>query len=189
MTRETCNTTLSWTCDALLYILVVAITLSDVSFGLRVYAMWSRYKAVLVICCCVATIGMPLAIISGGCNTSASSVVFAIFVVIIIAEAVTTVLAFYRAFSHFRYTSNALVQSIMRDGAFYFVTMFSMSVANVLVIFLVALRLSAFLFFYGLTYIASSNMLTWLLCKFTTFVNWRIRTVNQSYPAHMFTPR
>ncbi|KAF8839331.1 hypothetical protein BDN67DRAFT_1003738 [Paxillus ammoniavirescens] len=93
MTRETRNTTLSWTCVALLYILVV-------SFGLRVYAMWSRYKAVLLICCCVATMGMPLANISGCYKTGASSVVFAIFVVTMIAEAqstfLTTALAFYR---------------------------------------------------------------------------------------------
>ncbi|KIJ09717.1 hypothetical protein PAXINDRAFT_172408 [Paxillus involutus ATCC 200175] len=39
MTRETSSTTLLWTCEALLYILAVVITLSNVSFGLRAYAM------------------------------------------------------------------------------------------------------------------------------------------------------
>ncbi|KIK75179.1 hypothetical protein PAXRUDRAFT_835771 [Paxillus rubicundulus Ve08.2h10] len=150
-------------CEALLYILVVleavAITLSEVSFGLRAYAMWNRNKVVLIIYYCVGTAytaalvfilqsflpsvtygESPLPIISGCYKTGASPIVFALFVVIMVTEAVTTTLTLYRAFRHFRHTPNALVQNMTRDGVFYCVTMFCMSVANVLVIFLVPVQ-------------------------------------------------
>ncbi|KIK83523.1 hypothetical protein PAXRUDRAFT_832052 [Paxillus rubicundulus Ve08.2h10] len=136
------------TCAVLLYIIVVleafAIALSDVTFGLRAYAMWNRNKTVLVVYCCVAiahvaitafifqsffssvTFGEPpLPIISGCYRISANSVIFASFVVVIFTEAVTTALILYRAFRHFRHTPNALVQNMTRDGFFYCVTMFS----------------------------------------------------------------
>ncbi|KAF8839349.1 hypothetical protein BDN67DRAFT_780378 [Paxillus ammoniavirescens] len=145
------------TCKTLLYIIVVleavAIALSEVTFGLRAYAMWNRSKAVLAIYCCVAiayvaatafifqlffssvTFGKPpLPIISGCYRMGANSVIFASFVVVMVTEAVTTTLILYRAFRHFRHTPNALIQNMTRDGVFYCVTMFSMSLVNVLVI-------------------------------------------------------
>ncbi|KIJ12965.1 hypothetical protein PAXINDRAFT_14179 [Paxillus involutus ATCC 200175] len=151
------------TCDGLLYFLVflevVAITLSEVIFGLRAYAMWNRNRAVLVIYCCVATAYIaafafilqaflpsvtygeaPLAIIAGCYKTGGSTIVFASFVVIMLAEAVTVALTLYRAYHYFRHTPNALVQNMTRDGIFYCVSMFSMSVANVLLIFLVPVQ-------------------------------------------------
>ncbi|KAF8840239.1 hypothetical protein BDN67DRAFT_661133 [Paxillus ammoniavirescens] len=149
------------TCEALLYCVVVleivAITLSEVTFGLRAYAMWNRDRAVLVIYCCVAvhiaalvfilqsflpsfTFGEPRLGINFGCyKTGGSSVHFATFVVIMLVEAVTTALTLYRAFWHFRHTSNALIQNMVRDGVVYCMTMFSTSAANVLLIFLVPL--------------------------------------------------
>ncbi|KIJ07002.1 hypothetical protein PAXINDRAFT_19799 [Paxillus involutus ATCC 200175] len=151
------------TCEGLLYFLVflevVAITLSEVTFGLRAYAMWNQNRAVLVTYCCVATAYIaslvfilqsflpsvtygeaPLAIISGCYKTGGSSIVFASFVVIMLTEAVTTTLTLYRAYWHFRHTPNALIQNMTRDGVFYCVSMFLMSVANVLLIFLVPLQ-------------------------------------------------
>ncbi|KAF8835815.1 hypothetical protein BDN67DRAFT_974891 [Paxillus ammoniavirescens] len=148
------------TCKTVLYVLVVletvAITLSQVIFGLRAYAMWNRDKAVLVIYCCVAvayvaaivcilhsflpsvTYGQPpLPIISGCYKTGGSSVNFATYVVIMVADAVTTILTVYRAYRHFRHTPNALVQNITRDGVLYCVSVFSMSIANVLIMLLV----------------------------------------------------
>ncbi|KAF8839346.1 hypothetical protein BDN67DRAFT_1003745 [Paxillus ammoniavirescens] len=74
---------------------------------------------------------------SGCYKMGAGSVVFALFMVIMVTEAVTTTLRLCRAFRHFRHTPNALVQNMMCDGAFYCVTMFF---ANVLVIFLVPLQ-------------------------------------------------
>ncbi|KIJ12970.1 hypothetical protein PAXINDRAFT_100917 [Paxillus involutus ATCC 200175] len=158
------------TCKTVLYLLVVfsavATALSEVIFGLRAYAMWNRDKAILVIYCCVAmaytaatafilqsflpsvTYGEPaLPIISGCYKTGASSIVFAAFVIIMVAEAVTTALTLYRALRHFRHTPNALVQNMTRDGVFYCVTMFSMSIANVLIMVLVPVRFSALLLF------------------------------------------
>ncbi|KIJ12978.1 hypothetical protein PAXINDRAFT_14193 [Paxillus involutus ATCC 200175] len=150
-------------CETLLYIFAIletaAVTLSEVIFGLRAYAMWNRSRAVLVIYCCVAIVYVavvvfilqsflpsvtfaesPIAMIAGCYKTSGSSVVFAGFVVIILTEAVTTTLTLYRAFRHFRHTPNALIQNMTRDGVFYCVTMFSMSVANLLIIFLVPME-------------------------------------------------
>ncbi|KIJ12971.1 hypothetical protein PAXINDRAFT_14186 [Paxillus involutus ATCC 200175] len=78
----------------------------------------------------------PIAMISGCSKTGASSVVFAGFVAIMLVEAVTTALILSRAYWYFRHTPNALVQNMTRDGVMYCVTMFSMSVANVLLVFL-----------------------------------------------------
>ncbi|KIJ08642.1 hypothetical protein PAXINDRAFT_18238 [Paxillus involutus ATCC 200175] len=151
------------TCEGLLYFLVflevVAITLSEVIFGLRAYAMWNRNRAILVIYGCVATAYIvalafilqsflpsitfresPLALISGCYKTGGSSIVFAAFVIYMLTEAVTTALTLYRAFRHFRHTPNVLVQNMTRDGVFYCMSMFSMSVANVLLIFLVPIQ-------------------------------------------------
>ncbi|KAF9230740.1 hypothetical protein BU15DRAFT_83250 [Melanogaster broomeanus] len=50
-------------------------------------------------------------------------------------SAVTTSLTLYRAYRHFRNAPNTLSQNLARDGAFYCLSMFVMSVANVLVIF------------------------------------------------------
>ncbi|KIJ06145.1 hypothetical protein PAXINDRAFT_20650 [Paxillus involutus ATCC 200175] len=156
------------TCETALYILVllnaIAITLSEVIFGFRVYAMWNRSRAILVIMCCKITVSVaalififqlflpsvtfgkpPLPIISGCYKTGANSVIFASFVVIMVSEAVTTALTLYRAFRHFRHTPNALIQNMTRDGAFYCVAMFSLSVANVLVIFLLPIQYSELL--------------------------------------------
>jgi len=142
-------------CQTLLYIIAiletVAIAFSEVTFGLRAYAMWNRNKAVLVVYCCVAiayvavevfvlqsvlpsvTFGEPpIAIIPGCYETGGSSIDFVTFVVIMAAEAVTTTLTVYRAYRHFRHTPNALVQNMTRDGVFYCVTMFSMSIINAL---------------------------------------------------------
>ncbi|KIJ08203.1 hypothetical protein PAXINDRAFT_18647 [Paxillus involutus ATCC 200175] len=82
----------------------------------------------------------PLAIIAGCYKMGISTIVFASFVVIMLAEAVTVTLTLYRAYHYFQHTPNALVQNMMRDGAFYCMTMFCMSVTNVLVIFLVPLQ-------------------------------------------------
>ncbi|KAF8839348.1 hypothetical protein BDN67DRAFT_1003747 [Paxillus ammoniavirescens] len=151
------------TCEGLLYFLVflevVAITLSEVIFGLRAYAMWNRNRVVLVVYCCVATAYIaalafilqsflpsitfgeaPIALISGCYKTGGSSIVFAAFVIYMLTEAVTTALTLYRAFRHFRHTPNALVQNMTRDGVFYCMSMFGMSVANVLLIFLVPIQ-------------------------------------------------
>ncbi|KIK75771.1 hypothetical protein PAXRUDRAFT_835556 [Paxillus rubicundulus Ve08.2h10] len=151
------------TCEGLLYFLVVleavAITLSEVTFGLRSYVMWNQNRAVLVIYCCVAaayiasfvfilqsflpsvTYGeAPLPAISGCYKTGGSTIVFASFVVIMLTEAVTTALTLYRALRNFWHTPNALVRSVTRDGVFYCVSMFSMSIANVLLIFFLPLQ-------------------------------------------------
>ncbi|KIJ07001.1 hypothetical protein PAXINDRAFT_19798 [Paxillus involutus ATCC 200175] len=156
------------TCKVALYSLValdaVAITLSEVIFSFRVYAMWNRDRAVLVISCCTAIVSLvalififqsflpsvtfgepPLSIISGCYKTGANSVIFASFVVIMGAEAVTTALTLYRAFRHFRHTPNALIRNMTRDGVFYCLSMFIMSVANVLVIFLLPIQYSELL--------------------------------------------
>ncbi|KIK92092.1 hypothetical protein PAXRUDRAFT_595836 [Paxillus rubicundulus Ve08.2h10] len=148
------------TCKIVFYVLAVletvAIALSQVIFGLRAYAMWNRNKAVLVTYCCVAvgyvaaivcilqsflpsvTYGPPpLPIISGCYKTGGSSVDFATYVVIMLADAVTTTLTVYRAYRHFRHTPNALVQTMTRDGVLYCVSVFSMSIANVLIMLLV----------------------------------------------------
>ncbi|KIJ12968.1 hypothetical protein PAXINDRAFT_81950, partial [Paxillus involutus ATCC 200175] len=118
-------------------------------FGLRAYAMWNRNRAVLVTYCCVTTVHNPLlevlcfsvdfchsghygespiAIIPGCYETGGSSIDFAIFVVIMATEAVTTTLTVYRAYRHFRQTPNALAQNMTRDGVFYCVTMFASSI-------------------------------------------------------------
>ncbi|KIJ12969.1 hypothetical protein PAXINDRAFT_14184 [Paxillus involutus ATCC 200175] len=147
-------------CETLLYIItilqIVAITLSEVIFGLRAYAMWNRNKAVLAFPLTfaaqvyVAAVGFilqlflpavtfgesPTAMISGCYETGSSSVIFAVFVVIMFVEAVTTTLTLYRAFRYFQHAPNSLSENMTRGGVFYCVTMFSMSVANVLLIFL-----------------------------------------------------
>ncbi|KIJ12973.1 hypothetical protein PAXINDRAFT_14188 [Paxillus involutus ATCC 200175] len=64
-----------------------------------------------------------------------------------LTEAVTTTLTVYRAYQHFRHTPSALVQNMTRDGVFYCMSVFSMSIANVLVMVLVPVRLSALLLF------------------------------------------
>jgi len=155
------------TCNTLFYVFIVldtvAITLSEVIFSFRAYAMWNRNRTVLVILCCTAIASLlaltfilfsflpsvtfgepPLPIISGCYKTGASSVLFASFVVIMVAEAVTTALTLYRAYWHFRHAPNTL-QHMTREGVFYFVSMFSMSVANVLVIFLLPIQYSELL--------------------------------------------
>ncbi|KAF8839354.1 hypothetical protein BDN67DRAFT_1012398 [Paxillus ammoniavirescens] len=143
------------TCGTLLYIIVVleivAITLSEVTFGLRAYAMWNRNRAILVIYCCVAMAYVaalfilcsreyPLGANSGCYKTGGSSIIFAAFVVVMLTEAVTVFLTLYRAYRYFRHTPNALVQNMTRDGIFYCMSMFSLSVANVLLTFLVPLQ-------------------------------------------------
>ncbi|KAF9222213.1 hypothetical protein BS17DRAFT_784019 [Gyrodon lividus] len=156
------------TCETLLYFMTVldalAITLSEVIFGLRAYAMWNRNRMVLVISCCTITASMvalilifltflpsvtfgepPLPIISGCYKTGASSVLFASFVVIMLSEAVTTSLTLYRAYRHFRHAPNVLIQNLTRDGVFYCLSMFAMSVVNVLVIFLLPIQYSELL--------------------------------------------
>ncbi|KAF8839350.1 hypothetical protein BDN67DRAFT_1070130 [Paxillus ammoniavirescens] len=189
------------TCDGLLYFLVllevVAITLSEVIFGLRAYAMWNRNKAVLVIYCCVATAYIaafafilqaflpsvtygeaPVAIIPGCYKTGGSTVVFASFVVIMLAEAVTVGLTLYRAYRYFRHTPNALVQNMTRDGIFYCMSMFIMSVANVLLIFLVPLQ-------YGDMIAVYQTVLHTMLA---TRMQLHLRKVNQhAYLADLFT--
>ncbi|KIK83524.1 hypothetical protein PAXRUDRAFT_153138 [Paxillus rubicundulus Ve08.2h10] len=156
------------TCRTALYSLValdaVAIALSEVIFSFRAYAMWNRDRVVLAILCFTAIVSLvalififqsflpsvtfgepPLPIISGCYKTGANSVIFASFVVIMGAEAVTTALTLHRSFSHFRHMPNALIQNMTRDGVFYCVTMFVMSVANVLVIFLLPIQFSEIL--------------------------------------------
>ncbi|KAF8833647.1 hypothetical protein BDN67DRAFT_976501, partial [Paxillus ammoniavirescens] len=158
------------TCKTVLHFVVVldavAITLSEAILSFRVYAMWNRHRVVVVILCCTTTVSLsalififqsflpsvtfgepPLPIISGCYKTGANSVIFASFVVIMVTEAVTTTLTLYRALGHFRDMPNALIQNMTRDGIFYCVTMFCMSVANVLVIFLLPVCLSALLSF------------------------------------------
>ncbi|KIJ12387.1 hypothetical protein PAXINDRAFT_101211 [Paxillus involutus ATCC 200175] len=121
------------TCETLQYLIVilgmVAVTLSEVTFGLRAYAMWNRNRAILVIYCCVAiayvaalvfilrsfirsvTFGKYLLGVNSGCyRTGGSSVIFAVLVVIMLTEAVTTALTLYRAYRYFRHTPNALVK-------------------------------------------------------------------------------
>ncbi|KIJ06459.1 hypothetical protein PAXINDRAFT_20357 [Paxillus involutus ATCC 200175] len=157
MTRETSNTALLWTCEALLYILAVVITLSN---------DWDA----------------PLAIISGCYKTGASSVVFANFVVIMLAEGgapestfLTTALTLYRAFGHFPHTPNALVQNMTRDGAFYCSVsirrnhLFPDELKGFPVQSQMSLSSSSFL----------SNTLTCSLCELTAFVDWRIRFLKQ----------
>ncbi|KAF8841755.1 hypothetical protein BDN67DRAFT_484199 [Paxillus ammoniavirescens] len=156
------------TCKTVLCFLVlldaIAITLSEAIFSFRVYAMWNRNRAILVILCCTTTLSVvalififqsflpsvtfgkpPLPIISGCYKTGANSVIFASFVVIMATEAVTTALTLYRALRHFRHMPNALIQNMTRDGVFYCVTMFGLSVANVLVIFLLPIQYSELL--------------------------------------------
>ncbi|KIJ12389.1 hypothetical protein PAXINDRAFT_101213 [Paxillus involutus ATCC 200175] len=150
------------TCETLQYIIVVlgmvAITLSEVTFGLRAKAALTllailltfaaqAYVAALVFILRSfirsVTFGKYLLGVNSGCHrTGGSSVVFAIPVVIMFTEAVTTALTLYRAYWHFRHTPNALVQNVTRDGVFYCMSMFSMSVANLLLICLVPIQYS-----------------------------------------------
>ncbi|KIJ09190.1 hypothetical protein PAXINDRAFT_17712 [Paxillus involutus ATCC 200175] len=178
MTRETSNTALFQTCEALLYILVGELHIALLGFSflrlhlrsprgsrryflggvrakltalsLNLFAFPLTFAAQAYIAAFTfilqsflpsVTYGeAPLAIIPGCYKTGISTIVFASFVVIMLAEAVTVTLTLYRAYHYFRHTPNALVQNMTRDGAFYCVTMFCMSVANVLVIFLVPLQ-------------------------------------------------
>ncbi|KAF8834102.1 hypothetical protein BDN67DRAFT_976238 [Paxillus ammoniavirescens] len=158
-------------CKTLLYAIAiletVAIALSEVTFGLRAYAMWNRSRAVLVICCCASiayvavqvfilqsvlpsvTFGEPpIAIIPGCYETGDRSIDFTMFVVIMVTEAVTTTLTVYRAYWHFRHTPNALVQNMTRDGVFYCVTMFSMSITNALFTFLLPSQYTSIFYTY-----------------------------------------
>ncbi|KAF9232723.1 hypothetical protein BU15DRAFT_80927 [Melanogaster broomeanus] len=153
------------TCHALFYAITiinaVAITISELIFFLRMYAMWNRSRLIFIIICCTlaaslgtlmfiffrflssVTFGVPpLPIVSGCYMTGASTVLFASFVDIICAEAVTTSLMLYGAYRHFRHARNLLVQNLMHDGVFYCLSMFVMSVLNVLVIFLLPLQYS-----------------------------------------------
>ncbi|KAF9219832.1 hypothetical protein BS17DRAFT_882632 [Gyrodon lividus] len=142
----------------------IAITLSEVIFGLRAYAMWNRNRMVLIIACCTITASMvalilifltflpsvtfgepPLSIISGCYRVGASSVLFVSFVVIILSETVTVSLTLCRACRYFRYTPNVLIQHLTRDGVFYCLSMFAMSLANVLVILLLPIQYSELL--------------------------------------------
>ncbi|KAF9232724.1 hypothetical protein BU15DRAFT_80928 [Melanogaster broomeanus] len=156
------------TCSSLLYtfttINVVAILLSEVAFRLRMYAIWNRSRLILTIICCtlIASVGTlmfifiqylpsvtfgepPFPIIYGCYMTGASPVLFVSFVVIMCVEAVTTSLTLYRAYKYFRDMPNVLIQNLTRDGLFYCLSMFVMSVINVLVIFLLPVGLSALL--------------------------------------------
>jgi len=145
----------------------VAITISELIFFLRMYAMWNRSRLIFIIICCTlaaslgtlmfiffrflssVTFGVPpLPIVSGCYMTGASTVLFASFVDIICAEAVTTSLMLYGAYRHFRHARNLLVQNLMHDGVFYCLSMFVMSVLNVLVIFLLPLQYSQVLVMY-----------------------------------------
>ncbi|KIJ12972.1 hypothetical protein PAXINDRAFT_14187 [Paxillus involutus ATCC 200175] len=148
------------TCKTVLCVLVVletiAITLSQVIFGLRAKATtfslnllavpltFAAQAYVTAVVCILhsflpsVTYGRhPLPINSGCYKTGGSSIDFATYVVIMLADAVTTTLTVYRAYRHFRHTPNALVQNMTRDGVLYCVSVFSMSIANVLIMLLV----------------------------------------------------
>ncbi|KAF9232719.1 hypothetical protein BU15DRAFT_67214 [Melanogaster broomeanus] len=80
--------------------------------------------------------------------TCASSDLSVSFIVLMCSEAVNTTLMLYRAYRHFRHAPNVLIQNLTRDGVFYCVVMFAMSVTNVLVTFLLPVQYSQVLVMY-----------------------------------------
>ncbi|KAF9234562.1 hypothetical protein BU15DRAFT_65620 [Melanogaster broomeanus] len=110
------------TCHTMTYVITMI-------FGLRTYAMWYRSRPVLIITCCTltASVGALMFIFFRFIPsvTCASPILFASFVVIMLAEAVTTSFMLYRACRHFRHAPNVLIQNLTRDGVFYFLSMFA----------------------------------------------------------------
>jgi len=159
------------TCHSMFYAITIVylacIVFSELTFRVRAYAVCSKSRLVLIILCCTlaASLGLlaficfqflssvsfgepPISLIYGCYITSASYIFFGVFVIIMCSEAVTTYLTLYRAYRLFRYGPNVLVQNLMRDGAFYCLCMFAMSIANVLVIFLLPVPYSQVLIIY-----------------------------------------
>ncbi|KAH7927033.1 hypothetical protein BV22DRAFT_1032258, partial [Leucogyrophana mollusca] len=142
----------------------IAITISECIFALRCYAMWNGSRVIFAISCFTLTASItslvvilgpflpsvtfgepPLPIIHGCYKTGANSTLFVCFVVIMISEAIIISLTLYRAHKHFHYAPNALIQRLTRDGVFYCLSVFAMSVTNVLVIFLLPIQYSELL--------------------------------------------
>ncbi|KAH7911845.1 hypothetical protein BJ138DRAFT_861734 [Hygrophoropsis aurantiaca] len=156
----------------------IAITVSECIFALRCYAMWNRNKIIFVISLftTVTFSSPPLPVIHGCYKTGANTILFATFVVIMVSEAIIVCSTLFRAHQHFRYGHNALIHSLARDGVFYCLCMFGMSVANLFVIFALPIQYSEMLNTY------QAVMHTILACRMQLHLRKIDRTIYRVCP-------
>ncbi|KAH7920214.1 hypothetical protein BV22DRAFT_1133254 [Leucogyrophana mollusca] len=130
-------------------------------FALRCYAIWNSHRVILIIACFTSAASVTSLIvilarylplvkfieppfpIHGCYNKSVvGSDIFVCYIVIMVSEAIILSLTLYRVRKFFCDTPSALIQSLVCDGVTYCLIVFAMSLANILVVFILPIEYS-----------------------------------------------
>ncbi|KAF7370137.1 hypothetical protein MSAN_00643900 [Mycena sanguinolenta] len=128
------------------------IIVSEAILVLRTYAIFNSSKKILVFLLAMAVIlgGVtfptlviflrsvqfgqpPIGIINGCYPVSRSKIVFVAYIAILLFETIIVALTVYSGLIHYRRESSPLIKVLYRDSLFFFLCIFSITLANVLV--------------------------------------------------------
>ncbi|KAF8213530.1 hypothetical protein K438DRAFT_1098985 [Mycena galopus ATCC 62051] len=76
--------------------------------------------------------GQPPGTINGCYPVAGSEIIFVSFIAILLFETIIVALTFYIAWKHYRSTSNLVIKTLYHDSLFFFLVIFSITLANVL---------------------------------------------------------
>ncbi|KAF9467939.1 hypothetical protein BDZ94DRAFT_1248102 [Collybia nuda] len=132
---------------------VIGIAAAEAIVGLRTYALWGNNRRILIILSISYTITFitsavilitflrslrygdpPLPTVGGCYQVDGSKVLFVDYALLILMETLIMVLTIWVGIKRFRHSHNHLITVLYRDGIFYFVYLFLVSAANVIVI-------------------------------------------------------
>ncbi|KAF7370141.1 hypothetical protein MSAN_00644400 [Mycena sanguinolenta] len=130
----------------------VGIIVSEAMLMMRTYAIFNCSKKILVflLAMLAVLVGVafptlvvflrsvqfgqpPTGTISGCYPVSGSEIIFVAFIAILLFETIIVALTVYSALKHYRRKSSPIIKVLYRDSLFFFLCIFSITLANVLV--------------------------------------------------------
>ncbi|KLO18884.1 hypothetical protein SCHPADRAFT_885781 [Schizopora paradoxa] len=146
---EACHTLYAVSC----WFMTGGIILSEVILAIRTYAIWDKNRFILAYLSSVLMAAIILSIFFLNQSIKATTFIqsvsptvitclpilgnnrmFAVYCCIMVAESNVLILSLYRGFSQWRRDSTPLVHTLYRDGVMYFAVLFSISLANAIII-------------------------------------------------------
>jgi len=128
------------------------IIVSEAMLVMRTYAIYDSSRKVLIFLLVMLTLLVgaalptteifirslqygqaPIGTINGCYPVAGSEIIFVAFVSILLFETVIIALTIYSALKHYRRAASSLVKTLYRDSLFFFLCIFSITLANVLV--------------------------------------------------------